>query len=398
MDTIFLPPRLGTHDDLVIQEIDEMRAGLSQVLRAPRRWQGTMRRSAQARAIRGSNSIEGYTVSDDDAAAAVDDEPALTADERTWAEIIGYRRVLTYVINVGANPGFVLEEGVVKSMHFMLLEHDLSKSPGQYRTGPIYVSDEHSVVYTAPQAESVPTLMAALVQQSASPGTHPLVNAAMAHLNLVMIHPFRDGNGRMGRALQTLVLAMDHRLEPQFSSIEEWLGANTTDYYTVLTVTGAGAWHPDRDTRMWIRFNLRAHHMQAQTVQRRFAEANQQWSFIDALIEKYGLPERVGSALFDAIVGFRVTRPLYVSHADLDERQATRDLTRVTDLGLLQAHGQTKGRYYTAGPVLSAHRAKLRATRLPLTDPYPDLIAEIKTEELAIPEHNDEDPLFSSTW
>ena len=140
---------------------------------------------------------------------------------------------------------------------------------------------------------------------------HPLVNAAMAHLNLVMIHPFRDGNGRLGRALQTLVLAMDHRLEPQFSSIEEWLGANIADYYSVLALTGAGAWHPDRDTSMWIRFNLRAHHMQAQTVQRRFAEANQHWGFIDDLIESHGLPERVGSALFDAIVGFRVTRPHY---------------------------------------------------------------------------------------
>jgi len=48
MDTIFLPPRLGAHDDTVIEEIDEMRAALSHVLRAPRRWQGTMRRSAQA--------------------------------------------------------------------------------------------------------------------------------------------------------------------------------------------------------------------------------------------------------------------------------------------------------------------------------------------------------------
>ena len=396
MDTIFVPPRLGTHDEAVIQEIDGMRAALSQVLRAPRRWQGTMRRSAQARAIRGSNSIEGFEVSDGDAAAAVDNEPALTADDRTWAEILGYRRVLTYVINVGANPGFVLDESVVKSMHFMLLEHDLSKSPGQYRTGPIYVTDDHGLVYTAPEAGSVPDLMSALVRQSTNPAMHPLVNAAMAHLNLVMFHPFRDGNGRMGRALQTLVLAMDHRLEPQFSSIEEWLGANTTDYYSVLAVTGAGAWHPDRDARMWIRFNLRAHHMQAQTVQRRFAEANQNWAFIDDLIETHRLPERIGSALFDAMVGFRLTRPLYVSHADLDERQATRDLTRITDLGLLQAHGQTKGRYYTAGPVLTEHRANLRAARQPLADPYPDLIAEIKTEELAIPDHKDEDALFPS--
>ena len=60
----------------------------------------------------------------------------------------------------------------------------------------------------------------------------------MAHLNLVMIHPFRDGNGRMARALATLVLTRSDIGEPEFSSIEEWLGANTEDYYSVLAHTG----------------------------------------------------------------------------------------------------------------------------------------------------------------
>ena len=73
----------------------------------------------------------------------------------------------------------------------------------------------------------------------------PLVRGAMAHLNLVMIHPFRDGNGRMARALQTMVLAQDQVVEPTFSSIEEWLGNNTQDYYDVLAATGHGAWPPE---------------------------------------------------------------------------------------------------------------------------------------------------------
>ena len=95
----------------------------------------------------------------------------------------------------------------------------------------------------------------------------------MAHLNLVMIHPFRDGNGRMARALQTLVLSRGGIGEPAFSSIEEWLGGNTEDYYRVLAATGAGAWHPERSAALWVKFNLRAHHIQAQTVRRRYREA-----------------------------------------------------------------------------------------------------------------------------
>ncbi len=62
----------------------------------------------------------------------------------------------------------------------------------------------------------------------------------MAHLNLTMIHPFKDGNGRMARALQTLVLSREGIVSPVFSSIEEWLGKNTLPYYNILAETGEG--------------------------------------------------------------------------------------------------------------------------------------------------------------
>src|ERR1035437_6738344 len=91
----------------------------------------------------------------------------------------------------------------------------------------------------------------------------PLVRGALAHLNLVMIHPFRDGNGRMARCLQTLVLARDQILEPEFSSIEEYLGGNTESYYQVLAQVGRGRWNPTGDTRPWVRYCLQAHYVQA---------------------------------------------------------------------------------------------------------------------------------------
>ena len=66
------------------------------------------------------------------------------------------------------------------------------------------------------------------------------MTAAMAHLNLTLIHPFSDGNGRMARCLQTLVLAAAGELvRRSSSSIEEYLGANTAAYYAVLTEVAA---------------------------------------------------------------------------------------------------------------------------------------------------------------
>jgi len=314
--------------------------------------------------------------------AAVEDEGPLTADQQTWAEILGYRRVLTYVLNVATVPGFVIDEAALNALHFMLLEHDLNKNPGRYRSGLVYVHDDRTgrTVYEGPGPQLVPMLMRDLAEAFRGRRSgEPLVQAAMAHLNLVMIHPWRDGNGRMARALQTMVLAQDAVLEPTFASIEEWLGQHTDDYYAILAATGGGSWQPDRNATQWIRFNLRAHHLQAQTLQRRFADAEQLYRRLDEIIATNGLPERVADPLFDAALGSRVTRPNYLKRVEhLEERTATRDLLRLTDLGLLEPHGQTRGRYYLASGELTTIRDALLAARAPLTDPYPALMNDVR--------------------
>jgi Fic family protein len=384
MPTLFTTPEPDLEDHRVISEIHDVRASLADVLRAPKRWTGLLRRTATARAIQGSNTIEGYTVSDEDAAAAVDDEPPLTADEATWAEIVGYRRVLTYVLNVTTEPGFVIDQAVLRSMHFMLLDHDLSTWPGRYRATQIYVRDDRRGlnVYEGPDPEQVPELMSALSDRLAAPQpADPLVRGAMAHLDLVMIHPFRDGNGRMARALQTMVLAQDDVVEPTFSSVEEWLGNNSQDYYDVLAATGGGSWQPGNDTTLWVKFNLRAHHMQAQTVGRRFREAEAQWRLLDELLATHRLNDRTGAALFDALLGLRVSRPSYVKLTELDERTATRDLVKLAELGLLDPRGERRGRYYVAGPPLREIQEHLRGQREPLEDPYPTLLHEIRQSQ-----------------
>jgi Fic family protein len=290
--TIFATPQLDLEDQVVLEQIHALRSSLLDVRRVPRRWDGGLRRSMLARAIQGSNSIEGYDVELDDAAAALDDEEALSADERTFAEIRGYRQALGYVLAMAGDSEFKLDASAIRGMHYMMLSHDLAKSPGSYRQGAVYVHDETTGenVYEGPAADEVPALMTSLMDELATTSSvDPLVQAAMAHLKLVLIHPFRDGNGRMARALQTLVLSRGGIGEPAFSSIEEWLGGNTEDYYRGLAATGRGGWHPDRPAELWVKFNLRAHHVQAQIVARRYSEASKLWQGLDVVIADNGL-------------------------------------------------------------------------------------------------------------
>ena len=377
---IYGSPPLTAEDQEVLAQVHEMRRELAAVLRAPRRWQGGLRRTMLARAIRGSNSIEGYVVAEDDAAAALDGDEPLSADEQTWAEIRGYRQALGYVLQMAGDAQFKIDTSAMRSMHYMMLAHDLTKSPGQYRTGPIYVHDEKHdlMVYEGPDAGRVPALMEELAGSLQSDAdVDPLVRGAMAHLNLVMIHPFRDGNGRMARALQTLTISRQSIIEPAFSSVEEWLGHNTDDYYQVLAITGRGSWRPRPDAHLWTAFNLRAHHMQAQTVARRVDEASAIWGELDTLVGAHRLPDRVAGLLYEAVLGYRLRRSSYMKMAEIEKHTATRDLGRLADLGLLDPQGETRGRHYTAGERLRELRADCRKRRRPLVDPYPWMRARL---------------------
>ena len=274
---------------------------------------------------------------------------------------------MTYVLQLAKDPHFSYSNGLIKSLHFMMMQHELNRHPGTWRPGSIYVRNDErgDVVYEGPPAEEIPGLMNGLIVRLNDDNTLPaLIRAAMAHLNLVMIHPFSDGNGRMSRCLQTLVLAREGILESEFCSIEEYLGRNTREYYEVLTEVGQGSWHPRNDVRPWIRFCLTAHYRQAKTITRRIEETRQVWEELEILVSAKQIPTRYTLALFDATFGYKVRNTSYRSAAEITETTATRDLKTMVDIGLLMADGATRGRAYRASPVLLEIRQRTRRPRI----------------------------------
>ena len=369
---IFIAPTLSPADEAVLALIDAQKATLRLYTEHnPKRWLGSLRRSTLARAIRGSNSIEGYNASMDDAVAAIEGEPM---DERTETlqAIRGYRDALTYIIQASQDPTFEFGRQFLKSLHFMMVGFDMPRHPGQWRTGSIYVVNSRTgeTVYEGPDAQLIDGLVEELVEAVRQPSKlHPTIRAALAHLNLTMIHPFRDGNGRMARALQTLVLARGGTVHPVFSSIEEWLGRNTDEYYSVLAATGQGRWNPGRDTTAWITFCLKGHYQQAATLIRRNEMYEGLYNRIEAMAQTLKLPERVNVSLFNAALGLRVTNPRYRTDADVSEYAATRDLKRLVEAGLLEPKGERRGRTYMAAAPLADLRNASRIHRPP-EDPY----------------------------
>jgi len=335
---------------------------------------------AFARAVQGSNSIEGYNASLDDVIAAVEEEPTLGVEEETRLALAGYRDAMTYVLQIASDDSLEVDEGLLKSLHFMMIKYDLKKNPGRWRPGPIFVHREATdeIVYEGPPSEEIPVLIGEMLTELDRENDPVVVKAAMAHLNLTMIHPFSDGNGRMARCLQTLVLARDRVVAPVFSSIEEFLGRNTEAYYGVLEDVGAGAWHPERDARPWVRFCMRAHYLQAITTMRRREEIESLWNECLALAESNNLAERCAAGLMDAAIGVRIRRKIYRSSAEaamgeeISDLSASRDLKAMVDSDLLVAVGERRGRYYLAGEELTRLREQAHARRPPKSsdDPF----------------------------
>ncbi|GIH68402.1 Fic family protein [Sphaerimonospora thailandensis] len=369
-------PVLDGIDDKVLAEIEEMRTDLKYRLAEPHRWDGQLRRQLQARAIQGSNSIEGYRASVEDIESIMSGEEPLDTSDSVAKEIAGCQRALTYVNVLAKAWTFRFDVGLLHGLNFMIIGHHLEKTPGTVRPGGIYIRNSATgqVVYEGPDHQAVPELLDELADwlDTGDLDAPSYVRGAMAHFNLVKIHPWRDGNGRTSRALQTLVLGRDGITTPEFCSIEEWLGEAeiTFDYYRVLGEVGRGRWSPHDDTLPWVRFVLRCHHMQAQRVRRRLAEAGEVWTLLEERTDAEGLHPRTVSALYQVFVSRRLRRGMYQADEGLSQGQAARDLRELVANGWLRPYGETKGRFYAPGAKMAAIKEDFAARVQPLRDPY----------------------------
>src|SRR6476469_8777893 len=109
---IFETPEIRDDELEVLELLSDQRKRLHDRVAEPRRWTGTLRRMAFARAVQGSNSIEGYNASLDDVVAAVEGEPTLDANQETQLALTGYRDAMTYVLQIADDVTLEVDEGL----------------------------------------------------------------------------------------------------------------------------------------------------------------------------------------------------------------------------------------------------------------------------------------------
>jgi Fic family protein len=185
-----------------------------------------LRRINRIRTIHGSLAIEGNTLSQEQITAILDGKRVI-APPREVQEVknalAAYDRFETW------NPE---AENDLLEAHRILMS-GLIDEAGIYRRGGVGVMAGQQVIHMAPPADRVPQLMADLFGWLAATDAHPLIASSVFHYEFEFIHPFADGNGRLGRLWQSLILA---RWNPLFAgiSVESLIFEHQAEYYQSL--------------------------------------------------------------------------------------------------------------------------------------------------------------------
>jgi Fic family protein len=346
-----------------LEELQGLRGKLERQAGEPTRWMGPLRRQVRAASAAGSTAIEGFSVTPEEASELVGRQAAGPEENENRQAVACYARAMDHVGTMAADPAFRWLDRIVLDLHFDACWFQRGKDPGLWRTGPIGVTGaDGSLEYRAPDAAEVPGLMAEVIAWLAAgePKADVIVRAAMAHLNVISVHPFRDGNGRVSRIVQSLVLALEGASAPELVSIEEFLGAHTQDYYAALREVQGGSYQPQRDAASWVAFCVEAHIAQAHQRLGQIERAAARWGRLEALVAERGWPERLAIALEQSLSG-RTDRGRYSAEADVSPATASADVRRLLDAGLLEQRGQGRGTAYVASGRLRQEAAEAEA-------------------------------------
>ncbi|MFB1486531.1 MULTISPECIES: Fic family protein [unclassified Thiocapsa] len=190
-----------------------------------------LRRVNRIRTIHGSLAIEGNTLSEQQISAILEGKPVIAPPR----EIQDVRNaLLAYEHFQSWNPD---SEEDLLAAHALLMT-GLVERQGAYRHGGVGVMSGDHVVHMAPPADRVAILMEDLLAWLSRAEVHPLIASCVVHYELAFIHPFDDGNGRMGRLWQTLILS---RWNPLLADlpVESIIHARQQDYYRALAESNA---------------------------------------------------------------------------------------------------------------------------------------------------------------
>jgi Fic family protein len=337
-----------------LARIDELRARLDSQGPLPRVWRGRTRRDLEAEATAASTMLEGVAVTVDEARRILAGDRPVGVSEADAALVAGYRDAMHLVLARADAATFAWHAELLLAVHHRVLAGAHSMGAGRLRDGQNWLTNRVSGarVYLPPPSAAVPRLVEELCAWADASKDPPAVQAAVIHISLAGIHPFKDGNGRTARIAASLAMYRGGYRMPHFTSLEEWWGRHAESYYRAFDCLG-GEWDPDADVSPFVEAHLSAQATQVEALSLRNATERALWTVLeDIAVHDLRLQDRTTHGLYDAFFAREVTNRYYRSLADVSDVTASHDLAKLVASGLLESRGAGRSAHYVATPEL----------------------------------------------
>jgi len=208
-------------------------------------WEKQFKEDAIVRSVYHGTHIEGNQLKKDEAKDILQGKDVI-GRPRDIQEIINYRRVVEFIDEEAQKKIEKITEPLIKKFHRLIVDRILTgETVGEYRNKQVVVKNSQTgeITFRPPPPVEVPFLMREFfywLNREDKDQIHPVLKAGIAHHELVRIHPFIDGNGRIARTVATLILFLGGFDIRRFFSLEEYYDKDAGSYYENLQKASSG--------------------------------------------------------------------------------------------------------------------------------------------------------------
>lgn len=333
-------------------------------------WEAKFREEAIVRTVHHGTHIEGNALNYTEAAKVVAGQEVVGRD-RDIQEVLNYRKVLEFIDRfhgvkaqletiasitdttarefIERAQGRITEE-VVLYLHRLIVDHILPpEQSGAYRNIQVVVKNNQTgeITFRPPPALEVPFQVRVFLEylgKTSPDEVHPALNAGITHYELVRIHPFLDGNGRVARAVAQLMLFLGGYDTKKFFALEEYYDRDAMRYYETLQ----GVEKQAGDLTNWLEYFTEGLAIELTRVK----EKVQSLSRDIKLKEELGgqqialTPRQIKIVEYIQQAGFLQNKAFFEIFPMISEDTVLRELKDLLERGIIKKEGVTKGARY----------------------------------------------------
>ena len=345
-DSIFTPHfEISAEIQAFLDDIERQSWLIDNMLLMPKH-EAWIRRDIQVKRASGTTQIEGANLDEAAVSKLVNRTHAgkATADEQANINALQAYEFIDFLSDHHDIP---LDELVVRQLNrYILTAAPEHLTPGAYRKGLNTVGN-----FTPPDQGDVPSLMRSFALWFREDGDmHPVVKAGIAHIHLVAIHPFWDGNGRTARGLSTLVMQRSRFGFRKLLFMESHLFATRDSYFMAIEQALGSRFEIEYDATKWLEFFTATLWSHVEGLMAMLTDWHRMMKGLYSDLSGFGLSQRQADGFAFATQAGQMTRSDYVEITGVSPVTASRDLARLVEKGALVAEGKTRSRIYRPAP------------------------------------------------